>query len=321
MNQEPIINFDEAKKLFQNDAPSTDSAPKPVAANTYPNISHIVEETNNIANDKSQKPLWKTILFWLFVIVVAFIIGFFILNAPAILKNVGYWFNKGTVNEELFTPTTVVSDTATTVNNNVLPDNHIIIPSINVDVPVTWNVEPSQADSKMLDGAVQYSTSALPSQQEGNVFITAHSSNYWWIKSSYNQAFALLPEIKTNDKIILTYQKTKYVYQVYDQFTVSPDEVSVTETIPGKSTLTLMTCVPIGTNFKRLIVRSELLYTDSNSATSAEQSTTNTQTQATSTPAISNSAQPVTVTPTPTAANPTPVQTTTKTDVLLPSVP
>jgi len=34
------------------------------------------------------------------------------------------------------------------------------------------------------------------------------------------------------------------------------------KTIDGKSTLTVMSCVPIGTNLKRLIVRSELIYKD-----------------------------------------------------------
>jgi LPXTG-site transpeptidase (sortase) family protein len=319
MNQEPIINFNEAEKLFQKEeTANTNPNPQPIAANKYPVPEHHIEEPRSDQYG-NQKPLWKTILFWIVVIVIAFLIGFFILNAPALLKKVGYWFNKGTVNEQIFTPIATVSDTATTVSDTTLPDNHIIIPSINVDIPVIWNVEPSQADTKMLDGAIQYSTSALPSQQEGNVFITAHSSNYWWIKSSYNQAFALLPEIKINDKIILTYQKTKYVYQVYDQFTVSANDVSVTEAIPGKSTLTLMTCVPIGTNFKRLIVRSELLYADSNPSASTQ--TTSTEPQATSTPVISNTAQPVNVTPTPASTSPSPVQTTTKTDVLLPSVP
>lgn len=321
MNQEPIINFDEAKKLFQKEETQSNAhsniIPNPV------NDHQAINPNTPVSDDiytKPQKPLWKTILFWLSVAIIAFFVGFCILNAPALTKKIGYWFKKEPVNEQLFTPSTKISNTANVISADTLPDNHLIIPSINVDVPVIWNVEPSQVDDKLLEGAVQYNSSALPNQTNGNVFITAHSSNYWWIKSPYNNAFTLLTDLKTNDKIILTYQKIKYVYQVYDQFVVSPSQADVTNTIGGKSTLTLMTCVPIGTNLNRLIVRSELLYADT--SISSDQTVTSTpQPQPTSTPIISNSAQPISVTPTPTPQASASSQPETKPDNLLPSVP
>jgi len=275
-DEKPLIDFNDAKKLFSEEttgkpevfSPEKEAPEEPIGQLKYhepenvPSVSvEIIEETT-----PEKKNFGLTILFWAGVVILAFLVGFSIVNGPAIGKKISFWFDsirgKTPSADEYIKPNVTVSASVQSATTESLPDNHLIIPKINVDAPVNWNIDDADVQNKLLEGIVHYKKTALPNQDGGNVFMTGHSSNYWWIKSAYNQVFALLPDLTNGDEIIVTYQGVKYVYRVYDKFVVSPDQVEVMNSIEGKSTLTLMSCVPIGTNFRRQIIRSELLFKD-----------------------------------------------------------
>lgn len=93
----------------------------------------------------------------------------------------------------------------------------------------------------------------------GNAFIFGHSSNYPWVKSDYNDIFALLDNLETGDEIIVYYNQKKYTYLVTDRAVVKPGDVKTLESRdPNKKELSLMTCWPIGTTLERLIIFAEL---------------------------------------------------------------
>lgn len=288
----PIINVDDAKKLFGEKLEAQNTVPQ------YKVPPHVEVSDKHSPSTSSPKLNWKNILFWLGVIVVAFAAGFLIVNGPAFFKSVSYALlgNKNTSLNSALSPQSQVSDSANKTANENIPDNRLVIPKINVDAPVVWNVDPAQITQELKNGVAQYKGSALPTDANGNVFITGHSSNYWWIKSDYNQVFALLPKLEAGDKIALTYQKSKYVYEVYDKFTVKPSQVEVLNSSTDQSTLTLMTCVPIGTNLNRLIIKAKLLYTDQPITAPAETPTT-TPSQNTTTPSSGGQTQPNVVSP------------------------
>ena len=266
MENKPIINFDDAKKLFENGkAPENLSESKHIPEShpaTYPQATPM----DHAAGTEKQKLDWKGILFWIGVVVLAFVVGYSIVNGPALAQKIGYWFasirGKTPSQEEILKPEVTVNESIQKSSNIEMPDNHIIIPKISVDAPIIWNVTEADVQSKLEEGVVHYKNTATPDQDGGNVFLTGHSSNFWWSKGKYNQVFALLSELENGDKIAITYKKVKYIYRVYDKFVVKPSQVDVMDPIEGKSTLTLMSCVPLGTNLNRLIVRSELLYKD-----------------------------------------------------------
>lgn len=306
----PIISQSDANKLFTQPQPSINNEPS--IPEDYPQSS-----------DKSK---WKSILFWVAVVVFAFIFGFIIVNGPALFKKVSYWIStiggKKIGSDQIFQPTVTVSDTAKTATNETLPNDRLLIPSISVDAPVIWEVEESQINDKLLQGVVHYKGTALPSQDAGNVFITGHSSNYWWIKSNFNQVFALLPQLKVGDKVALTYKNNKYVYEVYDKFVVNPDQIDVLKTIDNMSTLTLMSCVPIGTNFQRLIIRSKLLYADQTVKNSQADKTDSANPASNPSASQPNVEKPVEVKPSTTSpSTPTEQPQAPPSSPLLPSVP
>lgn len=145
------------------------------------------------------------------------------------------------------------------VPTNLTP-NHLVIPALGVNAPVNWEVATDDQSvlSALKTGVAQFKGSALP-PQNGNVFISGHSSYYWWDKGSYHTIFANLPVLKNGDKIYLDYRGGAYVYQVFNSLTVAPSQTDVLKPT-GQPTLSLMTCVPVGTAYKRLVVQAKRIY-------------------------------------------------------------
>lgn len=108
-------------------------------------------------------------------------------------------------------------------------------------------------------GVVRYPGTALPGET-GNVFIFGHSSNYPWVKSDYNDAFALLDTLENGDEITIYYNQKKFTYRVTDRAVVKPGDVKTLESRDHtKKELSLMTCWPVGTTLERIIIFAELV--------------------------------------------------------------
>jgi LPXTG-site transpeptidase (sortase) family protein len=108
------------------------------------------------------------------------------------------------------------------------------------------------------EGVVHYPYTANPDQY-GNVFITGHSSYYPWDKGRYKDIFALLHKLEIGDEYSIYYNGKKFTYRVREIFEVKPDDISVLEQPTDQKISTLMTCTPVGTVLKRLIVRADLV--------------------------------------------------------------
>jgi len=145
-------------------------------------------------------------------------------------------------------------------NMATIDDSSIYIAAINIKAPILWHTSntPKSVSENLLKGVIQIDGTALPGEA-GNVFITGHSSNYPWLKGKYNSVFALLDKLVIGDKIQLRYNNIDYLYEVFDTKIVSPDDVSVMQKTEDQR-LTLMTCVPVGTNLRRLIVSAKQIY-------------------------------------------------------------
>ncbi|HFC76840.1 MAG TPA: sortase, partial [Candidatus Moranbacteria bacterium] len=83
-----------------------------------------------------------------------------------------------------------------------------------------------------------------------------------WIKGKYNYIFRKLNNLQIGDKIIIkATQKNgrsfEYTYTVYNKDVVLADDDKIFA-INKNPTITLVTCWPLGTNWKRLIVKANL---------------------------------------------------------------
>lgn len=132
------------------------------------------------------------------------------------------------------------------------------ISKINVDAPVIFDVATIDEQAfqvALRRGVVHFPGTAVPGQP-GNVAIFGHSSNQWWAPGDYKFVFALLEKLDKNDKIVLEYQGVRYVYAINSKLVVAPQDVSVLKQSTDNR-LTLITCTPVGTSAKRLIIVAE----------------------------------------------------------------
>lgn len=134
----------------------------------------------------------------------------------------------------------------------------IVIKKIGVKAPVVYgqkSVNESAFQLALRDGVVHYPQTAKPGE-DGNVVIFGHSSGQVWAPGDYKFIFTHLSKLEVSDKIFIEYKGTRYIYNVSGKKIVQPTEVSVLSQ-SNHNKLTLITCTPVGTSEKRLIITAD----------------------------------------------------------------
>ncbi|MBI3260941.1 sortase [Candidatus Berkelbacteria bacterium] len=141
------------------------------------------------------------------------------------------------------------------------------IPRLGLEVPIHYEVDATD-ESKLLkdlqSGITQLLGTARPGER-GNVVIVGHSSNYPWEPGKYKTVFAPLDRLQADDYIQIRRQETIYVYQVSGHKVVSPADLSVLAQ-SNTPQLTLITCTPIGTTLRRLVITATQISPDPTAA-------------------------------------------------------
>lgn len=248
-------------------------------------LVHRVEASAHSSSKKILSFLWDKIQF-LLVSFFVFIIIYVVLNWQALSLNLTHYWNtwrglksplerlvaeKEPAEEKLltqvsnFTPSKLIPP----LNIEVYPaDMRIIIPRINQNVPVVgvknenlvardWDKLEADIQKALRNGVIHYPGTALPGEGN-NVVVTGHSSYYVWDPGRFKDVFALLHDVRMGDRIVVYFNQKKFVYEVDKIKVVLPKDVDVLGSAPREQ-LTLITCTPIGTNLKRLIVTAKLV--------------------------------------------------------------
>lgn len=145
-------------------------------------------------------------------------------------------------------------------------DPRLIIPKINVDVPAVYGIGPDY-DSQMAameKGVAHFSIAGANSHpgEIGNTVLSGHSSNDLFDPGEYKFIFAQLDKLNEGDTIYANYEGTRYTYVVTKKEVVMPTEVSKLVYPTNKPVMTLITCTPLGTSEKRLLVTAEQVSPD-----------------------------------------------------------
>lgn len=164
----------------------------------------------------------------------------------------------------------------------VSPEPRLIIPKINVDVPVYYDIS-NDYDSLMAamdKGVAHFAIPGASSHpgQVGNTVISGHSSNDIFTPGDYKFIFAQLERLNVGDTIYANYNSKRYTYTVTKKQVVGPKDVSQLVYPTTKPILTLITCVPVGTANSRLLVTAEQVSPDP-SQSSAAPKASNTETK------------------------------------------
>ncbi len=105
---------------------------------------------------------------------------------------------------------------------------------------------------------IHYGGTAYPGEP-GNTVVFGHSVlPQFYNPNSYRSIFSMIPTLKPGDEVKVSFDGISYKYVVYDYYEVSPDEVDILEQRYNQKDLTLVTCTPPGTYWRRGIVKAKL---------------------------------------------------------------
>ena len=160
-----------------------------------------------------------------------------------------------------------------TITQTVSSDPRLIIPKLNIDVPIRFGVSLANVMSAMNTGVAHYriaGASAYPGEI-GNFIITGHSAGDVYSSNPYKYIFSGLERLEEGDLIYVNYESVRYTYKVIRKNVIEPTNVEALVIETDKPLITLVTCTPLGTSRYRLLVTGEQISPDYDGATEEEQ--------------------------------------------------
>ncbi len=144
------------------------------------------------------------------------------------------------------------------------PENRLVIPKLKLNVPIVippvdaliaedWKTLEEDIQAGLQDGVVHYPGTARPGKP-GNFFVTGHSSYYPWAPGGFKSVFARLHDLNVGDEYWVFYNGDRHRYIIQNEKEIKPSDVSVLDQPIDQRISTLMTCTPVGTTLRRLIL-------------------------------------------------------------------
>lgn len=138
-------------------------------------------------------------------------------------------------------------------NRTDTPSYTISIPKINIE-----NATVSTIDTDLAKHLVNWQGTSIPGKN-GNAVILGHSTlPQLFNTKDYKTIFSNVYKLKNGDHIYATVTGVTYTYKIFKIIVVDPTDTSALEQNYDDSYLTLITCTPPGTTWKRLIVKARL---------------------------------------------------------------
>jgi len=140
-----------------------------------------------------------------------------------------------------------------------LPDG-IAIPKIGVNAPLIAGRSAATSDilEDLKKGVVLYPGSARPGSRTGKTIILGHSADYiiFRYQSEYPTVFSLIDKLEKGDEVAVNFGSKVYKYRVEEKFVKTPKQLQSEIREDG---LYLVSCWPVGTDYKRIVVRATLI--------------------------------------------------------------
>lgn len=137
--------------------------------------------------------------------------------------------------------------------NSQIPFYAISIPKLGIKDAVV-----STIDYNLAVHLIQYPGTAMPSEK-GSTVIFGHSTlPQLFNPKDYKTIFATAYKLKDQDIIYVTVNNITFLYKIINISVTDPNDTSVFAQDYNNSYLTLITCTPPGTVWKRLIIKARL---------------------------------------------------------------
>jgi LPXTG-site transpeptidase (sortase) family protein len=196
------------------------------------------------------------------IFIIIFILAFFTLNSRFVYANLKFLLESKSLSKLPFK----IPELPVKISKNApLPNNATLsINEIGVSAPIIFGVgtDTNSIYKNLEDGVVHYSDTPKPGSGGFSV-ILGHSSAYPWYKGAYGSVFALLGKLKIGDTFSVRYEDGRiFTYSVKELVIFSPlknnDRLTEIEK-NSKNSVVLLSCWPIGTNYKRIAVYAEVI--------------------------------------------------------------
>ena len=139
----------------------------------------------------------------------------------------------------------------------------LTVARLGISAPINFDQDASDEPRLLqsLQSGVTHLLGTARPGEKGNTVIVGHSSNYPWDRGQYKTVFASLGRLEALDFIELRRGKTTYLYQVTGKRVVAPTDLFVLAQT-SEPQLTLITCTPLGTTWRRLVVTARQISPD-----------------------------------------------------------
>lgn len=133
-------------------------------------------------------------------------------------------------------------------------DSYLLsIPKLKIE-----NAEVSTKDYDLGKHLVQYLGTSIPGEK-GTAVIFGHSTlPQLFNPKNYKTILATLHTLRVGDEIYATVSGVKYKYKIFSILITDPEDTNILSQSYDHSYITLVTCTPPGTIWKRLVVRASL---------------------------------------------------------------
>lgn len=130
--------------------------------------------------------------------------------------------------------------------------------TITIDKLGIKNAQVSTVDNDLAKHLVNFEGTAVP-PNTGNAVIFGHSTlPQLFNLKDYKTIFATAYKLQVGDEIFVNMGAVSYKYKIFNIIVVDPEDTSVLEQTYNDSYLTLITCTPPGTVWKRLVIKAKL---------------------------------------------------------------
>lgn len=127
------------------------------------------------------------------------------------------------------------------------------IPKLNIKNSIV-----STTSDDLFKNLVHYVGSSLPGEK-GNTVVFGHSTLPQLFNSKdYKTIFSTLHTLKVGDSFMVDIDGVVYKYLIFEIKVIEADDISVLEQKYDDSYITLITCTPPGTYWKRLIIKAKV---------------------------------------------------------------
>ncbi len=134
-----------------------------------------------------------------------------------------------------------------------VPFYAITIPKLGIT-----NAIVSTVDSDLTKHLVNLTGTSIP-PDKGNTVIFGHSTlPSLYDPKNYKTIFANILKLQVGDEILVNVNNITYTYKIFSIRVIDPDNTSVLAQTTDDSYLSLITCTPPGTIWKRLVLKARL---------------------------------------------------------------